>query len=126
MRLLLDTHVYLWWLDNPSLLSKKAIKLIENPKNTVFISAAVSWEIALKKSIGKLLAPNEVMDFMITLSFVELPITIQHTKRLVELEQIHNDPFDRILLAQASIEKLTFITRDKQNLKYSGIKLVKA
>ena len=126
MRLLLDTHVYLWWLDNPSLLSKKAVELIENPNNTVFISAAVSWEIAIKKSIGRLLVPNEIMNFMDTLSFIELPITIQHTQELVLLEQIHNDPFDRILLAQASIEKLTFITRDKQNLRYSGIKLIKA
>ena len=126
MRLLLDTHVYLWWLDNPSLLSKKAVELIENPNNTVFISADVSWEIAIKKSIGRLLVPNEIMNFMDTLSFIELTITIQHTQELVLLEQIHNDPFDRILLAQASIEKLTFITRDKQNLMYSGIKLIKA
>ncbi len=126
MRLLLDTHVYLWWLDNPSLLSSKAVKLIENPGNTVFVSAAVSWEISIKKGIGKLKVPHEIMDFMNDLNFIELPITIQHTHELAQLESIHNDPFDRILLAQAKTERLIFITRDSQSLKYSGIKMIRA
>ncbi|MCF6360335.1 MAG: type II toxin-antitoxin system VapC family toxin [Cyclobacteriaceae bacterium] len=126
MRLLLDTHVYLWWLDNPALLSSKAVEVIEDPRNTVFVSAAVSWEITIKQAIGKLNVPHEIMAFMNDLNFIELPITIQHTKDLAQLENIHNDPFDRILLAQAKADKLTFITRDRQSLKYSGIKMIRA
>ncbi len=126
MRLLLDTHVYLWWLDDPSLLSSKAVNLIENPSNTVFVSAAVSWEITIKQAIGKLDVPPNIMEFMHNLNFIELPISIQHTLELIQLESIHNDPFDRILLAQAKADKLTFITGDRQSLKYSGIKMIQA
>ena len=126
MRLLLDTHVYLWWLDDPDILSRKAIELIENPGNTVFISAAISWEIYVKKSIGKLDVPDEIMDYMKLENFLPLPVTIEHTQLLLFLEHHHYDPFDRILLVQAKYEKLTFLTRDKKNLKYKGIKLVKA
>ena len=126
MRVLIDTHVYLWWLDNPKFLSTKAIKLIENPKNTIFISAAVSWEIAIKTSIGKLEVPSTVMNYIEEEGFVELPITVKHTNALLSLESYHKDPFDRILIAQAKVEKLVFITRDEMSLKYSGLKLVKA
>lgn len=126
MRVLLDTHVYLWWLDNPSLISKNAIRLIENPINTIFVSAAVSWEISIKTSIKKLKVSTDVMDYIVKNSFIELPISVKHTQELLSLDNIHKDPFDRIMLAQAKSEKLTFITRDKQSLKYSGIKLVKA
>ncbi len=125
MRLLLDTHIYLWWLDNPSNLSPKSVELIENANNTVFISAAVSWEIYIKKAIGKLEVPVDIMNYIDTLNFIELPITIKHTEKLVGLEAIHNDPFDRIQLAQAKIEKLTFITRDEKSLQYPDIKMIR-
>jgi len=125
MRILLDTHVYLWWLDNPVLLSKKAVELIENPNNTIYISAVVSWEISIKASVGKLNVSSDVMDYIVKNSFIELPITVKHTRELVALENLHKDPFDRILLAQAKSEKLTFITRDSQCLKYKDVKLIK-
>ena len=125
MRILLDTHVYLWWLDTPVLLSKKAVELIENPNNIIYISAVVSWEISIKVSIGKLNVSSDVMDYIVKNSFIELPITVKHTQELLSLENLHKDPFDRILLAQAKNEKLTFITRDSQCLKYKNVKLIK-
>jgi len=125
MRILLDTHVYLWWLDTPVLLSKKAVELIENPNNIIYISAVVSWEISIKVSIGKLNVSSDVMDYIVKNSFIELPITVKHTQELLSLENLHKDPFDRILLAQAKNENLTFITRDSQCLKYKNVKLIK-
>jgi len=125
MRILLDTHVYLWWLDTPVLLSKKAVELIENPNNIIYISAVVSWEISIKVSIGKLNVSSDVMDYIVKNSFIELPITVKHTQELLSLENLHKDPFDRILLAQAKNENLTFITCDSQCLKYKNVKLIK-
>jgi len=126
MKLLLDTHAYLWWLDNPQKISRKGREAIENINNTVFVSAAVAWEIAIKQSIGKLKAPANIMEYLEQEKFIELPITIAHTEMLGKLEGIHRDPFDRILLAQAKVDNLVFITRDQINLAYSNIKMIKA
>lgn len=126
MKVLLDTHVYLWWLDNPQKISKKAREVIENTNNTIFISAAVAWEIAIKSSIGKLKVPANIMDYMEEEKFIELPITTAHTVALAKLEDIHRDPFDRILLAQAKADKLVFITRDQISMRYSKIKMIRA
>jgi len=125
MRVLLDTHIFLWWQDSPSLLSKVAISIIEDPQNSIFISAAVSWELIVKSLSGKLTLPMGVIESIEEERFIPLPITINHTIALSLLENHHKDPFDRIMLAQAKSENLTFITRDKQCLMYKGIKLVK-
>ena len=126
MNILIDTHVYLWWLDQPTKISKAAYSVIENIKNTVFVSAAVPWEITIKKSIGKLDVTYDVMDYMIKEEFLSLSIDHAHSLALKSLPPHHHDPFDRIQIAQAWIEDLTFITCDKNILKYDLIKTIKA
>ncbi len=125
MRVLLDTHIFLWWQDNPLILSKAASAIIEDPKNTIFISAAVSWELIIKSLSGKLTLPMGVIESIEEEPFIPLPISVNHTITLNSLENHHKDPFDRIMLAQAKNENLIFITRDSQCLKYKEVKLVK-
>ncbi|MEQ8551013.1 MAG: type II toxin-antitoxin system VapC family toxin [Cyclobacteriaceae bacterium] len=122
---LLDTNIYLWWLDSPSKISSEARSLIEDPATTVFVSGAVPWEISVKKKIGKLEAPDDVMSFMEQERFLELSISHQHTGALQQLPDIHKDPFDRIQIAQALVENLYFITRDSNVLQYNLIKTIK-
>jgi PIN domain nuclease of toxin-antitoxin system len=112
MTLLLDTHVFLWWLDNPAQLSKSAGKAIGDGKNTVYISAAVVWEIAIKRALGKLDAPDDVEAAMAANRFLPLPVTIPHALAVQSLPDIHRDPFDRILIAQAKHEGFKLVSRD--------------
>ena len=123
---LIDTHIYLWWLESPRKLSSEARSLIEDPAKVVFVSAAVPWEISVKKKIGKLEAPDDVMSYMEQERFLELAISHQHTLALQQLPDIHKDPFDRIQIAQALVENLSFITRDSNVLQYDLIKTIKA
>lgn len=118
MKLLLDTHVLLWWLDDPQVLGTKAARAIADGGNTVFVSAAAAWEIAIKKALGKLVAPDNLVDVMAQERFLALPITIAHTLAVASLPAIHQDPFDRIQVAQAQIEKLTLVTRDAITMEY--------
>jgi PIN domain nuclease of toxin-antitoxin system len=110
--LLLDTHVLLWWFDNPDILSDKAHNAIADGENLVFISAAVAWEIAIKKALGKLEAPDDLEDMMVEENFQPLPITIPHALAVATLPPIHQDPFDRMQIAQANAENLTLVSRD--------------
>jgi PIN domain nuclease of toxin-antitoxin system len=112
VNLLLDTHVLLWWLDDPALLAEEAQRAIGEGDNLVFVSAAVAWEIAIKKALGKLEAPDDLQDVMAAERFQQLPITIPHTLAVAALPPIHQDPFDRIQVAQAKLENLTLVTRD--------------
>lgn len=125
MRLLLDTHVLLWWLDDPLLLSLAARKAIESGNNDVFISAVVVWELIIKKALGKLTIPENLEEVIGQQQFEQLPITIPHALALESLPTLHNDPFDRILLAQAKAENLILVTRD-QNIKNYGIPYLSA
>src|SRR3954447_2242696 len=112
MTLLLDTHVFLWWLENPALLSKAASKTIGDGKNTVYVSAAVAWEISIKKALGKLDAPDDIEAAMAANRFLPLPVTIPHTLAVQLLPDIHRDPFDRLLIAQAKHEEFKLVSRD--------------
>ena len=112
MNLLLDTHVLLWWLDDPGLLAEKARNAIAQGDNMVFVSAAVAWEIAIKKALGKLEAPDDLQEAMAAERFLPLPITIPHALAVTSLPAIHQDPFDRIQIAQARLENLILVTRD--------------
>ena len=125
MSLLLDTHVLLWWLDNPALLSSEARRAIAEGRNPVFVSAAAVWEIAIKKARGKLEAPDNLGEVLEQERFQPLPITIPHTLALASLPSIHEDPFDRIQVAQAKIEELILVTRDERLKKY-GIPFIEA
>jgi PIN domain nuclease of toxin-antitoxin system len=112
MTLLLDTHVFLWWLDDPMLLSSEARKAIGDGKNTVYVSAAVAWEIAIKRSLAKLDAPDDIEGAMAANRFLPLAVTIAHALTVLSLPNAHRDPFDRILIAQAKHEGFSLVSRD--------------
>lgn len=112
MKLLLDTHAVLWWLDDPLLLSLPARQAIAEPRNEVLVSAAGCWEIAIKRSLGKLTAPADLRGALQTCGFTELNITPIHALATETLPTHHRDPFDRILVAQALIEGAMLVSRD--------------
>jgi PIN domain nuclease of toxin-antitoxin system len=120
MNLSLDTHVLLWALSAPERLSKAARDAIEDPANIVFISAAAAWEIEIKAALGKLRAPSDLVNQLSAANFQELPISIADTVALKQLPNLHRDPFDRIMLAQAKAAGLTFVTTDPEVLQYPG------
>ena len=113
MKLLLDTHILLWWLDASPLLSEEAVSLIHEPENTIFVSAVSLWEIWLKQSLGKLRLPANFLERLAAESFESLPLTAAHTARIGNLEWVHRDPFDRMLIAQAQAENLLLLTADE-------------
>ncbi|MCE3237205.1 MAG: hypothetical protein K0R24_186 [Gammaproteobacteria bacterium] len=119
MHLLLDTHLFLWWLKKDRNLSVKARTLIVDA-DEVYISSASIWEAVIKIKLGKLTANSEVLVNSISSEgFIELPITAQHAAYVSGLPDYHRDPFDRILIAQALSEPLRFLTADQQLAKYS-------
>jgi PIN domain nuclease of toxin-antitoxin system len=121
MKLLIDTHILIWWLSDDSKLSSSEKDLIADPDNLVFVSAAACWEITVKKMIGKLDAPDDLPAALVANDFIELPITVQHTQSLYQLPPHHNDPFDRIMVAQALSEDLAFMTRDSKIHLYTDL-----
>lgn len=125
MNLLLDTHIVLWWYENPRLLKPEALKKIEDSGNEIFVSAAVFWEISIKTALRKLTVPAEMLD-RILIDFSELPINASHAREVSLLPPIHHDPFDRLLIAQAKVEDMTLITRDQKIMKYPGIHILEA
>ena len=112
MTLLLDTHVFLWWLDDPNLLTDSARKALADGKNLVYVSAAVAWEIAIKRSLGKLDAPEDLEAAMAANRFLPLPVTVSHALAVSTLPDHHRDPFDRLLIAQARYERFQLVSRN--------------
>ena len=129
MKLLLDTHCWLWTMHDPIKLNKKVRTLIENPEVTVFLSAASIWEIAIKVKLGKLKLPSDVEQYVFRRmkeeQFTELPISSRHAARVGALPEHHRDPFDRILVAQAQCEELALVTADRQLAAYE-VKIIQA
>jgi len=111
-RLLLDTHVLLWWLSDSPKLSEKVLAAISDGNNDIFVSAASVWEISIKKAIGKLEAPDDMDSIVEEEGFLKLPITLYHGQQAGDLPLLHRDPFDRMLVAQAQAEGLTIATSD--------------
>ena len=124
MNLLLDTHVLLWWLDDHPNLSRRARDVIADGKNLVFVSAAVIWEIQIKQALGKLEIPKNFREVLDRQGFELLDITVDHAYAVGDLPLHHRDPFDRMLVAQAKVERLTLVTRDIRLRKYK-IRLIK-
>lgn len=118
MDLLLDTHVLLWWLADDAQLTDKACELIAAPENMVFVSVASAWEIAIKQTLGKLTIGGDLEAVVIEEGFTTLPISFKHATETQSLPPIHNDPFDRMLVAQARVEALHLLTADRRVLKY--------
>ncbi len=123
MRCLLDTHIFIWWITDDPRLGQCARDAITDPTNELFLSAASTWEIMIKARLGKLVLPERpeaFIDNQLATNRVEpLPITVQHTMGLKSLEDVHKDPFDRILIAQANCGDLVLITDDPWIKKYA-------
>jgi PIN domain nuclease of toxin-antitoxin system len=124
VRLLLDTHAVLWWLADESL-TAEARDAIRDPANMVAVSAVSAWEISIKKALGKLSAPDDLEQQVHANGFTPLPISIAHGVAAGRLDRHHEDPFDRILIAQALAEGLMIVTRDKRFGDY-GVALLPA
>jgi PIN domain nuclease of toxin-antitoxin system len=110
VNLLLDTHVLIWW-DEGRPLAAAARQAIEGA-DSVYVSAASAWEVAIKIGLGRLRPTRTVQEAVEESGFLELPITVRHAERVAALPAHHRDPFDRLLVAQAEVEGLTLVTRD--------------
>ena len=123
MKLLLDTQILLWAAGQPKRLSSAARKLIENPRNDLLFSAASLWEVAIKSSLGRTdfrVEPRVLRRGLLDNGYTELPVTSEHAVSVTGLPDLHRDPFDRILLAQALCEGFTLLTADATIAKYPG------
>ena len=122
MKLLLDTHVWLWWNTTPDRLVTAARRQIGDAGNEVFLSAASVWEMAIKRRMGKLPLPEPVASYvsrrLAADAIVGLPVTVEHAAAAETLELLHRDPFDRLLIVQARHEGLRLLTADDQVLAY--------
>jgi PIN domain nuclease of toxin-antitoxin system len=123
MKLLLDTHVLLWAAGEPRRLSKQARALIDNPDNELLFSAASLWEVAIKRGLGRedfKVDARLLRRGLLDNDYRELPIISDHVVATESLELIHRDPFDRILVAQATVEGITLLTIDALVSQYPG------
>lgn len=120
MRLLLDTHVVLWVLADHRSLSSASRAAIADPENDVAVSAASAWEIAIKRALGRLSAPDDLETVLEASGFEPLPITVGHALGAGALPPHHGDPFDRMLVAQALAEGYTLMTRDSRFADYDA------
>lgn len=118
MRLLADTHAALWLLDEDKRLSKRADALLTDAGNEVLLSAAVVWEVAIKRSLGKLDAPDGFARQLLDGGAVPLPISIDHARAVRSLPWHHRDPFDRLLVAQATLEDAVLVSNDRRLSAY--------
>jgi PIN domain nuclease of toxin-antitoxin system len=125
MDLLIDTHTFLWAIDNSPRLSQRAGELIANPTNNIFLSIASVWEIAVKMNIGKLSFrqpfESEMQDLLIQNNINLVPVKIEHTAVLTNLPLYHRDPFDRMMIAQAMVENFYIVSADSVFGSYPGL-----
>lgn len=128
MKVLLDTHTFLWWAIEPEKLSPKVFEILENPKNQILLSAASSWEAEIKIGINKLVLNKPLKQIIMkeveVNNWIILPISLEHTWKLEALQPIHRDPFDRILIAQALSENAALLSKDSKFLKYNDIEII--
>lgn len=127
MRLLVDTQCWLWMLADPGRLNARARELLSDGRTQLLISAAVAWEISIKHALGKLVLPAPPAEYvpsrMAAQGATALPVQLSHALRAGALPVHHHDPFDRLLVAQAQLEKLTLATADEQ-LRAYGLDLL--
>jgi PIN domain nuclease of toxin-antitoxin system len=123
MKLLLDTHLLLWAARKPNRLPATARKLIDNPANELLFSAASVWEVAIKRGLGRSdfqADPRLLRRGLLDNGYTELPILSDHVVAMESLPPIHKDPFDRLLVAQATVEGITLLTADSIVAEYPG------
>ncbi len=124
MRLLVDTHAFLWWCADDRRLTAAARAALRDGANEVYLSAASVWEMKVKEALGRLRAPEPVSAAARRLGFESLPINFEHAEAISQLPPLHRDPFDRMLVAQARVESLTLVTRDPAIRAYPGLSLL--
>jgi PIN domain nuclease of toxin-antitoxin system len=123
MKLLLDTHLLLWAAAEPDRISIRGRKLIDDPRNELLFSAANLWEVAIKRGLGRndfQVDTRLLRRGLLDNGYNELPIVSQHVVAIESLPTIHKDPFDRILVAQVTVEGITLLTTDATVAKYPG------
>ncbi len=121
MNYLLDTHTIIWFMNGDKSLPSSVKSKIQNINNGCFLSIASIWEIAIKTNLGKLILNGpfkEIIPFLLENNIELLPINFEHLQKLLILELIHRDPFDRIIIAQAIEQHLTILTKDDNFIKY--------
>ncbi len=122
MRVLLDTHSFLWWIMDDARLSLQARSILRDGRNTLVVSAATGWEIAIKAGLGKIMLPGDPPQFVLQQirhnHLSPLAIELDHALHVFTLPDIHRDPFDRILVAQSQVEQLPIVTADPQIRQY--------
>ena len=118
MRLLLDTHTFLWTLVAPDRLSKNAAQAIAAEESEVFVSVVSPWEMAIAKALGRMDPPDNLEAQLEKKRFILLPVSLRHTHVIETLPHHHRDPFDRMLVAQAQVEGLTIVTVDRLLRRY--------
>jgi PIN domain nuclease of toxin-antitoxin system len=122
VKLLLDTHTFLWWVTDGDRLSDRAGAAIADGSNEVFFSAASAWEIAIKAGLGRIKLPDDAWSFtpdqLERNAFQPLPVHVSHAVAVIALPDHHRDPFDRMLVAQAMTEGLTLVSSDDQLTRY--------
>jgi PIN domain nuclease of toxin-antitoxin system len=124
VRLLLDTHALLWWLADDPALGEGAREAIAEGENVVAVSAASGWEIAIKRALGKLEAPDDLEEQIDANDFTVLPITLADGLTAGSLPRHHDDPFDRMLVAQARLRGLAIVSRDVRFAAY-GVEVLR-
>lgn len=123
MQYLLDTHVILWWFTSPEKINHKARQIIKDRTNSIFLSSASFWEMAIKKSLGRLTLPNNLIETVATEGFKILPIRPEDGLGVADLPLLHSDPFDRLLVIQAKLSDLIIITQDLKIAQYPVVTL---
>jgi PIN domain nuclease of toxin-antitoxin system len=122
VKLLLDTHAFLWWASGDPRLSSRAAGLISDAENDVFFSAASAWEIVIKSGLGRVRLPDApkryLPDRMARHGFAVLPVQMRHAIRVHDLPPLHRDPFDRMLVAQALAEDMALLSGDPHVARY--------
>jgi PIN domain nuclease of toxin-antitoxin system len=125
MRILLDTHTFLWWISSPDLLPKTLFDSLMNNDNEIWLSTASSWEVEIKAGLGKLKLHEKWEDILqreIECNSLQiLPIHLFHTFKLKNLQPLHKDPFDRMLIAQAMAENMVIASKDSLIRQYDGV-----
>jgi PIN domain nuclease of toxin-antitoxin system len=118
LRLLLDTHAAIWWLSDDERLGQVAARRLTDRTDEVLLSAAVIWEVAIKRSLGKLKTPPDFGRTLLDADVRALPIALEHAAAVERLPWHHRDPFDRMLVAQATIENAAIVSGDERLAAY--------
>ncbi len=121
---LLDTHIFLWWMSDADQLSKEVFDIISDTSNQIYISSATIWEIAIKEALGKLKVDADLNSAIEANGFIELKISAICANATKNLEHIHRDPFDRMLISQTIQGDMTLITVDRYIVQYKDVKVL--